>query len=172
MAALRVEFDVYLVARGRTGSAAREDKAATRVDSDRSPAAASTSRMGGYDVIAAVADDFIAWIIADKQLGRFFVGGFSEARVKTIRQQVVNLLCELTGGSCFYMGRDMKTAHQGLGITEADWKIAVDLLLPRSTKHQVAPQEQSEFLQIIGDMKDMIVENPLAGCWKSQQFSP
>lgn len=116
--------------------------------------------MGGYDVIAAAADDFIAWIMADKLLGRFFVNGYTEASMKPIRQQVVNQLCELTGGPCFYVGRDMKTVHKGMGITEADWKAAVDILIAALTKHKVAPQEQGEFMQLIEDMKSMIVEKP------------
>jgi hypothetical protein len=49
-------------------------------------------------VIAAVADDFLAWGWADKQLGRYVVG-HSESSFKELRQHVVNLLCELTGGS-------------------------------------------------------------------------
>lgn len=159
MTALRVEFDVYLVrVGGRAPEAGHEGNRTIR------PTAAQPGslykRIGGYDVIAAFADDFITWIIADKQLGRFFVSGYSEARVKAIRQQVVNQLCELTGGPCVYMGPDMKTVHKGLGITEADWKIAIDLLAAALNKYQVAPQEQSEFLQIISDMKSMIVENP------------
>jgi hemoglobin len=123
-------------------------------------AASLYKRIGGYDVIAAVAHDFIDWILTDKQLGRLFVSGYSEERVKAIRQQVVNQLCELTGGPCSYMGRDMKTVHKGLGITDSDWKTAVDLLTRALTKYQVAPQEQSEFMQIIWKMKSMIVEKP------------
>jgi hemoglobin len=30
-------------------------------------------------------------------------------------------LCQVTGGPCVYKGRGMKTAHKGLGITQADW---------------------------------------------------
>ncbi len=159
MAALRVEFDVYLVGvGGRAEESGREDKSATQAI----PTSPSSlySRLGGYDVIAAFANDFIAWIIADKQLGRLFVTGFSEARVKAIQQQVVNFLCEVTGGPCFYMGRDMKTAHRGLGITEADWTTAIELLIVALDKYHVAPQAQSEFLQIMRDMKDLIIENP------------
>ncbi len=110
-------------------------------------------------MIAAVADDFLAWGWADKQLGRFFTG-HSEGSFKVLRQHVVNLLCELTGGSCVYTGRDMKTAHKGLHVTEADWKIADDLFVAALNKHKVGPQEQSEFMQIIRNMKSLIVEIP------------
>jgi hemoglobin len=158
MTALRVEFDVYLVrVAGQAGPASREGTRTFR------PAVAQPAslyeRLGGYDVISPAANDFISSIFADQQLGRFFVSGYSEARVKAIRQQVVNQLCELTGGPCFYTGHDMKTVHKGLGITEADWKIALDLLAAALDKYRVAPQEQSEFLQIIKDMKSAIVEN-------------
>jgi hemoglobin len=128
----------------------------------RQPASASDSlyrRLGGYDVIAAVADDFLVWGWKDKQLARFF-GGVSEESFKTLRQHVVNLLCELTGGPCVYRGRDMKTAHKGLRVTESDWKIADDLFVAALNKHKVGPQEQSEFMGIIRNMKSLIIEIP------------
>src|ERR1700745_2648289 len=77
-------------------------------------------RLGGYDAIAAVTDDFIGRLATDKQLSRFFVG-HSESSLKLIRQHVVDFLCNATGGPCVYTGRDMKTSHKGMGITKADW---------------------------------------------------
>jgi truncated hemoglobin YjbI len=158
MKALRVEFDVYLVrVGGRAQEAGHEENRVIRSAAARP--ASLYKRLGGYDVIAAFANDFIGWIIADRQLARLFVSGYSEAKLKAIRQLVVNLFCEVTGGPCFYTGRDMKAAHEGLGITEADWKIAVDLLTAALNKYHVAPQEQSELMQIIQDMKSMIIEH-------------
>lgn len=165
MAALRVEFDVYLVGVGGRAQGAHDARGTyseqkSMVRPTVAHHASLYKRMGGYDVIAAAADDFIAWIMADTVLGRFFVNGYTEASMKPIRQQVVNQLCELTGGPCFYVGRDMKTVHKGMGITEADWKAAVEILIAALTKHKVAPQEQVEFMQLIEDMKSMIVEKP------------
>ncbi len=158
MTAFRVEFDVYVVRVGeRTLPVSNED---TRMMRQSESASHSLySRLGGYDVIAAVADDFLAWGWADKQLGRFFVG-HSEGSFKELRQHVVNLLCELTGGSCVYTGRDMKSAHKGLRITESDWKIADGLFVAALKKHQVGIKEQTEFMQIIRDMKGQIIELP------------
>lgn len=158
MTALRVEFDVYVVRVGQRAHQASNDENGMV----RQPASAPDRlyrRLGGYDVIAAVADDFLAWGWADKQLGRFFAG-HSEGSFKALRQQVVNLLCELTGGSCVYAGRDMKTAHKGLRVTQADWKIADDLFVAALNKHKIGTQEQSEFMQIIRNMKSLIVEIP------------
>ena len=30
-------------------------------------------------------------------------------------------MCQLSGGPCVYIGRDMKASHAGLGITAAEW---------------------------------------------------
>ena len=52
----------------------------------------------------------------------------------------------------------MKAAHKGMGITDVDWKIAVDLFTKSLDKHHIAAQEHSEFLQIIRNMESQIVE--------------
>ena len=52
----------------------------------------------------------------------------------------------------------MKTAHEGLGITEGDWSIAVDLFTAALQKWNVPAQAQVEFMQIIENMKSQIVE--------------
>lgn len=158
MTALRVEFDVYVLRVGERAEPASND-ASGMVRQSASAPGSLYRRLGGYDVIAAVADDFLAWGWADKQLRRFFTG-HSEGSFKVLREHVVSLLCQLTGGPCVYMGRDMKTAHRGLHITQADWKIADDLFVAALSKHKVGVQEQLEFMQIIRNMKSQIIEIP------------
>src|SRR5919199_7024531 len=85
-------------------------------------------RLGGYDALAAVTDDFIKGLATDPKIGRFFVGASDNTKAK-IRQLVLDQLCAATGGPCVYIGRDMKTTHKGLGITEEDWDIAVKHLV-------------------------------------------
>lgn len=114
-------------------------------------------RLGGYDALAAVTDDFIGRLVADKQLARFF-GGASTDSKKRIRQLVLDQLCEATGGPCFYIGRSMKTSHAGLGITEAEWDIGVRLLVETLNKFKVPKAEQDELGKIIGTLKPDIVE--------------
>ena len=117
-------------------------------------------RLGGYDAIAAVTDDFIGRMVADKQLSRFFVVGHSEDSLKHTRQLIVDQLCAATGGPCLYIGRDMKTSHRGLGITEADWKAAVTLLVASLDKFKVPQKEKGELLGAASSMKVDIVEKP------------
>ena len=128
------------------------------------PASAQTKdslykRLGGYDALAAVTDDFITRLATDKTLGRFFVGVSDNSKMR-IRQLVVDQLCAATGGPCVYIGRDMKTAHKGLGITEEDWNISVKHLLATLTKFKVPDTLQKEVAAAITGLKGDIVEKP------------
>jgi hemoglobin len=114
-------------------------------------------KLGGYDAIAAVADDFIGRLAADKQLSRFLVGLSADSE-KRLRQNVVDQLCQATGGSCLYIGRPMKTAHAGLGITESDWQLTVKHLIASLEKSKVPEKEKNEFLALASSLKPDIVE--------------
>ncbi|HEY8132154.1 MAG TPA: group 1 truncated hemoglobin [Thermoanaerobaculia bacterium] len=116
-------------------------------------------RLGGYDAIAAVTDDFIGRLATDKQLSRFFVG-HSEDSLHRIRQLIVDQLCAATGGPCFYTGRDMKTTHKGMGISEADWNATVNHLIATLEKFKVGAKEKEELLGAISTFKNDIVEAP------------
>ena len=116
-------------------------------------------RLGGYDALAAVTDDFITRLATDKTLGRFFVGASDNSKMR-IRQLVLDQLCAATGGPCYYIGRDMKTAHKGLNITEEDWNISVKHLLATLAKFKVPEKEQKEVTAAISGLKADIVEKP------------
>lgn len=118
-------------------------------------------RLGGYDALAAVTDDFIGRLAADAQLKRFFVGHSTDS-LKRIRQLIVDQLCAATGGPCVYIGRDMKTAHAGMGISEADWDISVKHLVATLDKFKVPRKEKDEVLAAISGMKADIVTAPVA----------
>jgi hemoglobin len=115
------------------------------------------SRLGGYDAIAAVSDDFIMRLGTGKRLGRFVVG-LSDDSKKKLRQHLVDFLCNATGGPCLYLGRDMKTAHTGLGIDEEDWKEGVDALVATLDKFKVPEKEKAEVLGAVSSLKKDIVE--------------
>jgi len=114
-------------------------------------------RLGGYDAIAAVTDDFIGRLATDSTESRFFVGHSDDSKQR-IRQHIVDQLCQLTGGPCVYKGRDMKTTHKGLGITQADWDISVKHLVATLDKFKVPEKEKNEVLIAVSGLKDQIVE--------------
>ncbi len=114
-------------------------------------------RLGGYDALAAVTDEFIGRLVTDKSLGRFFSGASDDSK-KRIRQLVVDQLCAATGGPCLYIGRSMKTVHTGLGITEEDWNLSVKHLTDTLNKFKVPKPEQDDLFKIVGTLKPDIVE--------------
>jgi hemoglobin len=117
-------------------------------------------RLGGYDALAAVTDDFIGRLATDKKLSRFFVGVSDNSKIR-IRQLVLDQLCEATGGPCKYIGRDMKTSHKGMGITEDDWDIAVKHLVATLNKFNVPAKEKDQVLGAISGLKGDIVEKKM-----------
>ena len=114
-------------------------------------------RLGGYNAVAAVVDDFIGRLVADKRFERFFIG-HSKDSLKRIRQHIVDQLCAATGGPCIYTGRTMKDSHEGLNISEDDWKAAVDHLVAALDKYKVQKREKDELLGAVSKLKNDIVE--------------
>ena len=114
-------------------------------------------RVGGYDALAAVVDDFVGRLVADKQFEKFFAGHSIDSR-KRIRQHILDQFCAATGGPCVYTGRDMKTTHAGLGITEADWDAAAKHLTESLDKFKVPEKEKNELLAFVTSLKKDIVE--------------
>jgi hemoglobin len=114
-------------------------------------------RLGGYDAIAAVVDDFVMHLASDPELGVFFKG-HSEDSQKKIRQHVIDFICNAAGGPCVYVGRDMKTSHKGLGITEAHWNKSVNYLKETLNKFKVPEKEQNELFASVSSIKNDIVE--------------
>ena len=115
------------------------------------------ARLGGYDAIALVVDDFIMRLATDKRFEKFFTG-FSEDSKKRLRQHILDQFCAAAGGPCVYTGREMRTAHKGLGITEADWDAAAKHLVAALDKYKVPEAEKNELLAFVVTQKKDIVE--------------
>lgn len=114
-------------------------------------------RLGGYDVIAAVIDDLFASLRADPGFARFGMGRSMDSHHRA-RQLLVDQVCNLAGGPCFYTGRDMKTSHMGLGITEAEWDANLQYTAEALRENGVPEREQVEFLALFTRYKAEIVE--------------
>ncbi len=114
-------------------------------------------RLGGYEAISAVVNDFAGKLFTDPQVGPFFKGMGTDTR-KSFVQKNINLVCNVTGGPCKIISRPAKTVHAGLGITEADFNVVVNHLVDTLDKFKVPAKEKEELLAIIGTLKPDIVE--------------
>jgi hemoglobin len=113
-------------------------------------------RLGGRDGIALVVDDFVVNVVADNRIkGRFAT--LKPPEMFRLKSNLSDLICDATGGPCSYVGRDMKTSHRGMKITEAEWGATVEALTKALDKHKVPKKEQGELLAVLGPMKADIV---------------
>jgi hemoglobin len=116
-------------------------------------------RLGGKPAITAVVDEFVARVAADKRINSFFAGLAGDPnRLAAFKGKLVDQICEASGGPCKYTGRDMKSAHQGMGITEADFNALVEDLVGALDRFKVAPDDKQTLLGVLGPMKKDIVE--------------
>jgi hemoglobin len=115
-------------------------------------------RLGGYDVIAAIVDDLFSCLRADPQFARFAAGRSVDSHNRS-RQLLVDQICALAGGPCVYIGRDMKTSHAGLGITEAEWEANLKYAAASLDKFGIPQKEKQEFLGLFLRYKQEIVED-------------
>jgi hemoglobin len=113
-------------------------------------------RLGGYDAIAAVTDDFVARLVADTAIKPFF-DGIPDSVMKRIRQHVVDQLCEASGGPCVYHGKSMKDTHATLEITNDIWDRTVRHLQDTLRRFTVPSREQNDLLALVASLKGEIV---------------
>jgi hemoglobin len=113
-------------------------------------------RLGGKDVITVVVDDFVARVAADNRINAFF----AKANVPRLKMMLVDQICEASGGPCKYTGRDMKTAHRGMGITNTAFDALVGDVVASLDKFKVGEREKQELLNVLGPMRKDIVEKP------------
>lgn len=124
------------------------------------PAAKSSAtlyhRLGGFDGIAAFTDDFLGRATNDPAIVPFFKG-LTTADLQRIRQHVADLLCAATGGPCFYPGRDMKTVHAQMEITNDTWNAFTGHLNETIARFKIGDRERNELVAIVASLKGDIV---------------
>jgi len=114
-------------------------------------------RLGGYDAIAAVADDLLPRLIGDPQLARFWKHRPADS-VRREKQLLIDFLCSAAGGPLYYVGRDMKTSHKGMGITDSDWQKFLGHLNATFDSFAVPSRERGEVLSFIESLKKDIID--------------
>jgi hemoglobin len=114
-------------------------------------------RLGGYDAISAVVNELAVRLVTDEKLGVYFKGLSNDSKRRLVAH-LTDFVCSATGGPCIYTGRDMKTSHEGLGITDEEWNRFVKITKEVLDKFKVPAREQQEFLQLVSPLKSVIVE--------------
>lgn len=110
-------------------------------------------RLGGLPAINAVVDGFVAKVAVDKRVNRYFWN----TDVPGLKQLLVEMICQASGGPCQYSGRDMKSAHAGMNIKGSEFDAIVQDLVAVLDQLHVARHEQHELLALLAPTKKDIV---------------
>jgi len=130
-------------------------------------------RLGGEQGINAIVDDFVTRALADPRVNweRKGVkkGGVlhrdksvewnpSQDKIDEMKKHMVQFFSLSTGGPAFYDGKEMKSTHTGMRITNSEFDAAVGDLKATLDKLKIADKEQRELLAIIETTRTQIVE--------------
>ncbi len=110
----------------------------------------------GRDAISVVVDRFVANMVADARVNARFKA-MPPPAVEKFKSNLSDQICQATGGPCSYYGRDMKDAHKGMRISEAEWSATVENLGKALDQAKVGEREKKELLAALGPMKGEIV---------------
>ena len=84
------------------------------------------AQIGGEAKLKATVDTLVEVMLEDERIN-FTFANTDLAKFKTL---LYDQLCELTGGPCKYTGRDMKTSHEKINSTNAQFNaLAEDLYI-------------------------------------------
>jgi hemoglobin len=124
------------------------------------PAATLWDRLGGGKNVKKIVDDFVAIAAKDAKVN-FTRGGrvkLDDTAVDHFKQMMVNFISQETGGPYEYTGKSMKEAHQGMGITDAEFDATAADLRQALEKNGVKAAEVKQVLQAAESTRTDIVE--------------
>ncbi len=114
-------------------------------------------RLGDYDANVAVVNDLLPRLQSDSQLAGFWQHR-GEDGIKRETQLLIDFLCSSAGGPLYYTGRDMKTSHRGMRISESDWSAFLRHLNATLETFRVPQLERDEAVAFVLSTKPNIVE--------------
>lgn len=109
--------------------------------------------LGGKVSITKLIDDFVGFVAADPRINF----QFGKADIPHLKVQLVDMLCAGTGGPCKYTGRDMKSTHAGMGITNAQFNALAEDLYLAFDKNGVPYRLQNKVIAMLAPMQREIV---------------
>ena len=101
--------------------------------------------------------DLLPRLRSDPQISRFSRHR-SEDNLQRSKQLLIEFLCSNAGGPVYCAGRDMKTSHKRMGISDSDWSVFMGHILATLEDFQVPQAERDEVVALIeGAKQDMVV---------------
>lgn len=111
-------------------------------------------RIGGADGIARLVDDAVDAHMRNPKVKTRFENTKDIEHAKKMSREC---FCAGAGGPEAYTGRDMRTTHKGMNISEAEYMAVMDDILGAMTKNKLGADEQKDVLAILYSLKGDIM---------------
>ena len=154
-----------------SGNPDADARAEQRVDKKDGKEATLYERLGGSRGITAVVDDMTARVIADPRvnferkdvrrsvlLRKYDAWEPTPQNVARFKQHMVEFLTLAAGGPAKYTGRELRTVHDDMLITNAEFDAMVGDVKASMEKQGINAREQKEVLAIVETTRKQIVE--------------
>ena len=111
-------------------------------------------RLGGVDGITAAIRAVEDRSVKDDRISQ----KFAKTNQDRLTTELVDKLCDITGGPCTYTGRDMREAHANMGLTNGEFDAFMEDLGAVLDGFKIGKTEQEEVLSLLWRMRTEIVE--------------
>ena len=112
------------------------------------------AQVGGEAKLKATVDTLVEVMLKDERIN-FTFAQTDLAKFKTLLYEQI---CELTGGPCKYTGRDMKTSHEKINSTNAQFNALAEDLYIAFEKNGVTYHVQNKVMALLAPMQPDIVK--------------
>jgi hemoglobin len=111
-------------------------------------------RIGGEAKLHAAVDEFVSIIVADDRIDF----AFADTDLTKFKRLLFEQLCVLTNGPCTYTGRDMRSSHAKLNITNAQFNALAEDLYQAFDRVHVPYRLQNQVMALLAPMQKDIVK--------------
>jgi hemoglobin len=119
-------------------------------------------RLGGKERVEKMIGTLVDRLVKDERVN-FSRGGkypMTEEKLKQLKQQFFDLAVATSKGKGAYKGRSMLDAHQGMGITDAEYDAFLDVLTQVLREYNVGAVEILLLRELVENKREDIVEKP------------
>jgi hemoglobin len=125
------------------------------VNTEEAPMSASLyDRLGGEAGIAAIVNDVIGAHLANPAVQARFL---NVSDIEHAKKMATQFFCAGSGGPQAYTGKDMRTAHKGMNISEQEYLAVVDDIMGALDKHRIDEATRKDVLAILYSLKGEII---------------
>ena len=109
--------------------------------------------LGGRANIHRFVADTVQSVMRDARIRDSYDGTDLERLAVKLEEQ----FCEISGGPCKYTGKDMKTIHEDLAVSRAQFNALVENLQDAMSKNNVPSSTQNRLLALLAPMHRDVV---------------